>query len=72
MIQSKKQEQGYSLRGSCLKELQLLTGTMSKDLSYLYYLLVKDGTYFQKKEVQIEEINDECTVPSFADWFESL
>jgi hypothetical protein len=55
-----------------LRELCMLTGKVSKDKSYLYYLLIKDGSYFKKEEPKSEVINDECTVDNFADWFKNI
>ena len=74
MIQSKPAvvKQNDDTKERCIAELQFLTGNVSKDLSYLYYLLVKDGTYFNKKESKVEVINDEYTVPSLEDWFKNL
>lgn len=54
-----------------LKELYMLTGKVTNDITYLYYLLIKDGCYF-KKETPPEVIQDASTVSSFADWFEGL
>lgn len=53
-----------------LRELYMLTGQVTKDATYLYYLLIKDGCYFKEKKQ--EEIKDECTVPSFEEWFNAL
>lgn len=55
-----------------LDELIMLTGKVSTDKNYLYYLLVKDGSYFEKpKESNAESIPD-VTVNSLEDWFNSL
>jgi hypothetical protein len=50
----------------------MLTGKTSKDLSYLYYLLLRDGTYFKEKEYRTEFVKDESTVDSLEDWFNNL
>lgn len=52
-------------------ELSMLTGQSSNDLSYLYYLLVKDGTYF-KKEKEPLKVSSPLTVESLEDWFNKL
>lgn len=54
------------------KELSMLTGKTSKDMSYLYYLLLRDGTYFDKKEKKYEIPKEETTVESLEDWFNNL
>lgn len=54
-----------------LRELYMLTGVVDKDKEYLYYLLVKDGTMFQKqKEPEVIETKD--SVDSFDEWFNNL
>lgn len=53
------------------RELCMLTGKVNKDKSYLYYLLVKDGSFFnQKKEPEV--IQNENTVETFDSWFNKL
>lgn len=41
-----------------LNELQLLTGVMTDDISYLCFLLLKDGTYFNKTKTDKEKEED--------------
>ena len=53
------------------EELSMLVGQSSNDLTYLYYLLVKEGTYF-KKEPEPIVISSPLTVSTFEDWFNSL
>ena len=55
-----------------LRELCMLTGKMNKDKSYLYYLLIKDGTYFKEDEPTQEIIADDCTVDDFESWFNTM
>lgn len=54
------------------RELCMLTGAVNKDINYLYYLLVKDGTIFDSKPEVKESIHDECTVGTLDDWFNNL
>ena len=53
------------------EELSMLTGQSSNDLSYLYYLLVKDGTYFKKEKEPIK-ISSPLAVDTLEDWFNNL
>lgn len=60
-------------------ELQMLTGVVTDDISYMCYLLLKDGLYFKKerdKELDIgkEEKKKvvELSCESFEDFFNSL
>lgn len=55
-----------------LRELYMLTGKVNKDKDYLYYLLIKDGSYFKEEEPEPEQIKTENTVDTFEDWFNSL
>lgn len=55
-----------------IRELCMLTGKVNKDRNYLYYLLIKDGSYFKEDEPVVEVINDECTVNDFEDWFNNI
>lgn len=55
-----------------IEELQMITGVVSTDLNYLYYLLIKDGTYFDKLEREASLASQEGVVESFEDWFNSL
>lgn len=50
-------------------ELQMLTGVQSDDVDFLYYCLIKDGSYFVEQESIIES---DIRVQSLDDWFNSL
>ena len=45
-----------------IRELSMLTGKVNKDRSYLYYLLIKDGSYFKKEEPK----------PDLESWFNEI
>ena len=51
------------------KELAMLTGVANRNTSYLFYLLVKDGSYFIDGEKEEEMIPE---VPDFDDWFNGM
>lgn len=53
------------------RELCMLTGKVNKDKNYLYYLLVKDGSFFEEVK-EPEVIQDENTVETFDSWFNKL
>lgn len=53
------------------RELCMLTGKVNKDKNYLYYLLVKDGSFFEEVK-EPEVICDENTVETFDSWFNNL
>ena len=55
-----------------LRELAMLTGKVNKDKSYLFYLLIKDGTYFKKINKPVVDVTDDSTVDTFEDWFNNL
>ena len=55
-----------------LRELYMLTGKVYKDKDYLYYLLIRDGSYFKSSEPVQKEINDESTVSTLENWFDTL
>lgn len=54
------------------RELCMLTGKVNRDRNYLYYLLIKDGSYFKENEPAEEVINDESTVSDFESWFNEI
>lgn len=54
------------------RELYMLTGVVDKDRSYLYYLLIKDGSYFKELDNSPEEIKTENTVDTFENWFDNI
>lgn len=62
----------HSLRDRVLRELYMLTGKVCKDVDYLYYLLVKDGTMFSEDKGPVEIVKEEQTVDDFKSWFENL
>lgn len=49
----------------------MLTGVVTNDLSYLCYLILKDGCYFTSKEEEEEEASADQLL-SFDDWFSNL
>lgn len=53
------------------EELCMMTGKVNKDISYLYYLLVKDGSLY-KEEPAKEEIRTDATVDDLSSWFDSI
>lgn len=55
-----------------MRELYMLTGVVNKDRNYLYYLLIRDGSYFKEEPPEPEVINTENTVDTFEDWFDKL
>lgn len=57
---------------SIMRELYMLTGQVNKDKNYLYYLLIKDGSYFNEEPRQPEVIKTDSTVDAFDDWFNGL
>lgn len=54
-----------------LEELCLLTGQVSTDTTYLYYLLIKDSPY-KEEIVQNFSLRNENTVESLEAWFSKL
>lgn len=59
-------------RDRILMELQMLTGVVSDDLSYLYYCLIKGGSYFN--EIKQKENTTSYTGEAIdsEEWFNSL
>ena len=55
-----------------IRELYMLTGKVNKDKNYLYYLLIKDGSYYKEDKSTVEVVKDTSTVDSFEDWFNSI
>lgn len=55
-----------------LRELYMLTGRVDRDKNYLYYLLVKDGSFFEENKPVQEVKHDKSSVESFEDWFDNL
>lgn len=59
------------MRDTLLEELYMLTGVVDKDINYLYYFLVKDGSKFSEKQYhQIPE--SQHSVGTLEDWFNNL
>lgn len=63
---SKNKEDMYT------RELCMLTGVGNQDRDYLYYLLIKDGSYFKADEPTPDVIRTENTVDDFESWFNNL
>lgn len=55
-----------------LRELYMLTGKVNKDKNYLYYLLIKDGSFFKDDKPAQLDLSSENSVDSFESWFDSL
>lgn len=55
-----------------LRELCMLTGKAHKDKSYLYYLLIKEGSYFKESEPISDVGKSESAVDTFSDWFSKI
>lgn len=49
----------------------MLTNAVSNDMTYLYYLLVKDGSYLRDLEKPLS-LRTEQTVDTLEDWFNKL
>ena len=60
-----------SIDADTLTELQMITGVVSKDVTYLYYLLIKDGSYFEKIK-KPEMPKSDRGVLDLESWFNSL
>lgn len=52
-----------------MQELYMLTGVVDRDVDYLYYLLVKDGTMNSGKVFQALPESDDA-VDTLESWFE--
>ena len=61
-----------------LTELQMVTGVVTDDINYLMYLVLKDGSFFQKetagssKFVLSTNTPELSGVESLDDWFAKL
>lgn len=64
------------MREQVLKELQMLTGIVSDDLTYLFEQLVKGGEQQQEAEAKTEFMNDvineDMCEADLDDWFDGL
>lgn len=60
-------------RSQLISELQMITGVVSDDISYLYYCLIKDGIHFKMvDEVKSMTFNSNIAVQDVNDWFANL
>ena len=56
-----------------LEELQMITGSNSNDINYLYYLIIKNGTYVDKYNVvDVVKYEDVAKNKSLEDLFDEL
>ncbi|MBR3599470.1 MAG: hypothetical protein IKL53_06265 [Lachnospiraceae bacterium] len=65
-----RQKVDGSIRDEIYEELCMITGKTNKDLSYLIYLVLKDGVYFTEEKQ--EPAKSELAADSLSDWFESI
>lgn len=56
-----------------LEELQMITGSNSNDINYLYYLIIKGGTYLDRFDIIDSAKYDIVSVDqSLEEWFNEL
>lgn len=56
-----------------LEELQMITGSNSNDINYLYYLIIKGGTYLDRFDIIDSAKYDTVSVDqSLEEWFNGL
>lgn len=56
-----------------LEELQMITGSNSNDINYLYYLIIKGGTYLDLFDIIDSAKYDTVSVDqSLEEWFNEL
>lgn len=56
-----------------LEELQMITGSNSNDINYLYYLIIKGGTYLDRFDIIDSAKYDTVSVDkSLEEWFNEL
>jgi hypothetical protein len=56
-----------------LEELQMITGSNSNDINYLYYLIIKGGTYLDRFDLIESAKYDTVSVDqSLEEWFNEL
>ena len=60
---------GYNVQ-NIIKELQMITGKSSKDLTYLYHELTKEGISKEPEYVPTE--TSELAVSGLDEWFSNL
>lgn len=56
-----------------LEELQMITGSSSNDINYLYYLIIKGGIYLDRFDIIDSAKYDTVSVDqSLEEWFNEL
>ena len=56
-----------------LEELQMITGSNSNDINYLYYLIIKGGTYLDRFDIIDSAKYDTVSADqSLEEWFNEL
>lgn len=56
-----------------LEELRMITGSNSNDINYLYYLIIKGGTYLDRFDIIDSAKYDTVSVDqSLEEWFNEL
>lgn len=56
-----------------LEELQMITGSNSNDINYLYYLIIKGGTYIDRFDIIDSAKYDTVSVDqNLEEWFNEL
>lgn len=56
-----------------LEELQMITGSNSNDINYLYYLIIKGGIYLDRFDIIDSAKYDTVSVDqSLEEWFNEL
>lgn len=56
-----------------LEELQMITGSNSNDINYLYYLIIKGGIYLDRFDIIESAKYDTVSVDqSLEEWFNEL
>lgn len=56
-----------------LEELQMITGSNSNDINYMYYLIIKGGTYLDRFDIIDSAKYDTVSVDqSLEEWFNEL
>ena len=59
-----------------LLELQILTETITDDIDYMVFLLLKDGLYFKKDTIEnnqkVDELESINIVQGYEEWFKTL
>ena len=59
-----------------LLELQILTETITDDIDYMLFLLLKDGLYFKQDTIEnnqkVDELESINIVQGYEEWFKTL